>query len=135
MFEVTQEGFEQLVARGIDRLPEHILKEIDNVAIVTADCPTPTQRKKAGGPPLTSNESCQHGWLLFGLYEGIPKTRRMNNYSLVLPDIITIFKEPIQAVSSSLEDMEKKVSDTVWHEVAHHFGLDHDRIHALENKK
>lgn len=134
MFEVSQEEFEKLVGRGIDRLPDRILKELDNVAVLTADCPTPIQRKKAGGPPLANNDNCQHGWLLFGLYEGIPKTRRGSNYSLVLPDVITIFKKPIQIVSKSIEDMEHKVSNTVWHEVAHHFGLNHDHISAIENK-
>lgn len=132
MIEVSQEEFEKLVSRGIDRLPERILKELDNVAILTSDRPNPIQVKKAGGPSDYSNGHCRHGWLLFGLYEGVPKTRRGNNYSLVLPDVITIFKEPIQAVSSSIEEMEQKVYNTVWHEVAHHFGLGHSRIHALE---
>lgn len=135
MIEVNQKEFEELVARGIDELPERILNELDNVAIVTADCPDDNQRRKAKLPPLTKNQSCRHGWLLFGLYEGIPKTKRGSNYSLVLPDKITIFKEPIQAVSNTMEEMEAQVTKTVWHEVAHHFGLGHPEIHEIDRKK
>lgn len=135
MFTVSQDEFEELVSRGIDRLPDRILKALDNVAIVTADCPDKHQRQKAGLPPAQLNKSCRHGWLLFGLYEGVPKTKRGSNYSLVLPDKITIFKEPIQAVSNSAEEMETQVTNTIWHEVAHHFGLGHPEIHELEKAK
>ena len=135
MIEVSQKEFEELVARGIDNLPDRILKELDNVAIVTADCPDEIQRRKAKLPPIRQDQSCRHGWLLFGLYEGIPKTRRGSNYSLVLPDKITIFKEPIQAVSNTMEEMEAQVTKTVWHEVAHHFGLGHPEMHAIEKNQ
>jgi predicted Zn-dependent protease with MMP-like domain len=72
--------------------------------------------------------------LLFGLYEGIPKTRRGNNYSLVLPDKITIFKRPLEAVARDEAHLVELVKNTVWHEVAHHFGLSDEEIHRRERK-
>jgi predicted Zn-dependent protease with MMP-like domain len=73
-----------------------------------------------------------HGLTLYGLYEGIPLTQRTNNYSGVLPDKITIFRLPILAGASTRAEVVKQVKNTVWHEVAHHFGLAHDRIRELE---
>ena len=134
MIMVSNSEFEQLVANGIDRLPETVLTNLDNVVFVTADCPDSNQRQKARMPILAEGESCLSKGLLFGLYEGVPKTVRGSNYSWVLPDKITIFKRPIEYISSSWEELEKQVNNTVWHEVAHHFGLDHDRIEWLERK-
>ncbi|MBR9703568.1 metallopeptidase family protein, partial [Candidatus Woesearchaeota archaeon] len=65
---------------------------------------------------------------------GIPQIKRGSSYSGVLPDKITIFKVPLVCVSSDLDDLRARVKNTVWHEIAHHFGLDHTRIHELENK-
>jgi predicted Zn-dependent protease with MMP-like domain len=122
MIEVSQEQFEEIVGRAIDALPEKYGKRLDNVAFVTADVPTPQQRTKMH---LRDHET------LYGLYEGIPQTVRGGGYSLVLPDKITIFKRPIEYTSNSVEEVNEKVRKTVWHEVAHHFGLDHDQIDRL----
>lgn len=121
---ISDSEFEALVAAGIDAIPEDFLKELKNVAIVTAEYPTPDQLKKGKTRP---------GWLLFGLYEGIPRTERNHNYSGILPDKITIFKQPLLAVAQTESHLQQLVKNTVWHEIAHHFGLGHDRIHELEN--
>ena len=71
--------------------------------------------------------------LLFGLYEGVPLTRRGTGVTMALPDKITLFKGSLLAISHDLESLKKHVKRTLWHEIAHHYGLDHDRIHALEN--
>ena len=71
---------------------------------------------------------------LLGLYEGIPLPRRNNGYSGVLPDVITIFKRAHEMITHDLQEMRDMVHQTVWHEVAHYFGLDHGQIRALEER-
>lgn len=109
----------------MDGIPDQYAKRMNNVGIVWEDEPTPAQREKLR---LRCDQT------LYGLYEGIPLTQRNSAYNLVLPDKITIFKRPLEWSSQSLQDLKAKVKHTLWHEVAHHFGLDHDRIHALERK-
>jgi predicted Zn-dependent protease with MMP-like domain len=123
--QLSDEQFEQIVSEAIDAIPEQYFKNLNNLAFVIEDDPTPLQREKLR---LRCDQT------LFGLYEGIPLTKRTGNYSLVLPDKITVFKHPIEAHSHDLNDLKSHVKQTVWHEVAHFFGLDHDRIHSLENK-
>lgn len=72
-------------------------------------------------------------YLLLGLYEGIPLTKRGTNYSGVLPDKITMFKNPILALSHNQNDLFEQIKRTLWHEIAHYYGLDHDRIDKIQN--
>lgn len=123
---MNDEQFESIIADAMDSLPERFLEHAKNVAIVWADDPTPEQRVKL---KLRCNET------LFGLYEGIPLIRRGDNYNLVLPDKITIFKNPILSFAQSEADVRQQVKHTLWHEIAHHYGLDHDRIHELERSE
>ncbi len=125
MVEVSDDAFQALIAEAMDAIPEAYAKRMDNVGIVWEDEPTPEQRLKL---KLRCDQT------LFGLYEGIPLTKRGANYNLVLPDKITIFKGPITRQSRDLSHLRVEVGHTLWHEVAHHFGLDHDRIHALDRK-
>ncbi len=122
---MNREKFEQLVKLGIEEIPEKFLKKLDNVDIIIEDEPTPAQRKK-----LNLKENVQ----LFGLYQGVPKTKR-RNYAWVLPDKITIFKNPIEKVYSSEKQIREKVKQTVWHEIAHHFGLDEQRVRQAQKAK
>jgi predicted Zn-dependent protease with MMP-like domain len=125
MITITDEVFEQFVREAIDAIPEKYATRIKNLAFVVEDEPNEIQRQKLN---LHSGES------LYGLYEGIPLTQRGISYNLVLPDKITIFKHPLQYSSKDLEDLKTQIRHTVWHEVAHYYGLDHDRIHELEGK-
>lgn len=125
MYIVSQEEFERLVGQAIDAIPDGYAKNIKNLAFVVEDLPTPEQRVKLN---LHPNES------LFGLYEGVPLTRRSGGYNLVLPDKITIFKRPMEMSVNSLPDLKAQIKHTIWHEVAHYYGLDHARIHELEDK-
>ena len=120
---ISDEEFEKLVADGMDAIPEDFIDKIKNVAVVMADFPTQKQLQLVKARP---------GSTLFGLYEGIPQIKRGSNYSGVLPDKITIFKIPLLCVSENYEDLRQRVKHTVWHEIAHHFGLDHKRIYELE---
>lgn len=123
MFVATQQQFEDLVADAMDALPKRYQKHLNNVVIVVDDFPTPEQLQKQNiGPHQT----------LLGLYEGIPLTSRGNNYSLVLPDKITIFKKPIEAISADAEELSEQIKHTLWHEVAHYYGLNHHDIRQKE---
>lgn len=123
MVDITDEQFSSLIGESMDELPEEYMSRLDNVAITYEDEPTDEQRKKL---KLHCNQT------LFGLYEGVPLTRRGAGYNLVLPDKITIFKNPMLAVSNDLVSLKSRIKHTLWHEVAHFFGLDHDRIHEIE---
>jgi predicted Zn-dependent protease with MMP-like domain len=122
MLELTDEQFEQIIADSLDEMPQEHMKAVRNVAIVYEDDPTPAQREAL---QLKCHQS------LYGLYEGVPLTRRqgMTHYG---PDKITIFKNPILSGVNSLDELKAQVKHTVWHEIAHYFGLDHDQIHKLE---
>jgi predicted Zn-dependent protease with MMP-like domain len=96
---------------------------LDNVAIVQADEPTEEQIIKM-------KLDNQH--LLLGLYEGIPLTQRGNNYTFVLPDKITLFKHALLAVSGTPDRLFEQIKRTLWHEIAHFYGLDHGRIDELQ---
>ena len=123
--DITDKEFETLIARAMDELPQEYIANMDNVAVVYASDPTPEQLAKQG---VRENQ------LLLGLYEGIPLTARLSSsYSGVLPDKITLFKHPLIAVSSSADDFYEHIKRTLWHEIAHHYGLDHTDIHNREN--
>lgn len=123
--DIPDDQFATLLAEVMDELPEKYMSALDNVAVVYADEPTPEQRSKMKLRPHQT---------LFGLYEGIPQTARGAGYNLVLPDKITIFKMPLIHASRDPAELKAHVKHTLWHEIAHHFGLDHDRIYELENK-
>jgi predicted Zn-dependent protease with MMP-like domain len=124
VLEISDKEFEIIIADAMDSLPERFLAHAKNVAVVWADEPTPEQRVKQRLRPDQT---------LLGLYEGVPLTRRGDGYNLVLPDKITIFKNPILHYSQDLAAVKEQVKHTLWHEIAHHYGLDHDRIHELED--
>ena len=121
---MTEEEFEKLVSEGIDAIDERFLAMLKNVEIIVEDNPSPSQIQKLK----------LRGALLFGLYEGIPLIKR-EQYSQVLPDKITIFKNQIEQVYSDPEDIKKAVKDTVWHEIAHHFGMDEKQVRNAEKKR
>jgi len=117
------EEFERLVAEALEELPEEFQKRLDNIDVVVAAHPTRDQMERAGiGPHQT----------LFGLYEGVPLTKRDRGYHLVLPDKITIFQRPMEAVCRTKDEIRDLVRRTVMHEIAHHFGIGDERLKGLE---
>jgi predicted Zn-dependent protease with MMP-like domain len=126
MLEISDEQFDQAITTALDELPQSYVDNMKNVVIVMADDPTQEQRSKL---KLRCHET------LFGLYEGIPLTQRGAGYNLVLPDKITLFKNPLMLASLDLGHFKKQVKHTLWHEIAHHYGLGHDNIHEIENTK
>ncbi len=111
---MDDQEFEKLVGEAIDSLPEEFAKRLNNVSVVVEDWPTSAQMRKMGLPSWA---------LLFGLYQGVPQTKRGGNYTAVLPDKITIFKNSILRVSRTPEEVRAQVRATVIHEIGHHFGL------------
>jgi predicted Zn-dependent protease with MMP-like domain len=124
MQEISDEQFSAMIAEVMDELPEEHMAAVKNVAIVYADEPTPEQREQLR---LRNDQS------LFGLYEGVPLARRQG-VTTYPPDKITIFKNPMLAYTSSYKELRAQVKHTVWHEIAHYFGLDHPAIYELERK-
>jgi predicted Zn-dependent protease with MMP-like domain len=122
MLQVSDEEFKNIVAEAIDGVPPRYQKRLENVAFIVEDQPTEEQRQRL---------SLRPGDSLFGLYEGVPLPQRFGTTKL-LPDKITLFKLPLLRYSRDLEELRDRVAKTVWHEVAHYFGLDHRRIHELE---
>lgn len=108
-----RDRFEELVGDALDAVPGQLLDLLDNVVILVEDDPP------AGDPDL------------LGVYEGYALTERGWDYTGVLPDRITIFRNPILALCDSEEDVVEEVAVTVVHEIAHHFGIDDARLHEL----
>ena len=119
----TDDVFDALISRAMSELPERYILGLDNVAITYDDVPSIEQRRKL---KLRGDQS------LYGLYEGVPLTKRGAGYNLVLPDKITLFKLPIFESATTPEDFYSQIKHTLWHEIAHFYGLDHDRIHEIE---
>ena len=111
---MQREEFEKLVGEAIDEIPEEFLARLKNVAIVVEDEPNDEQLKKL---------KMRKDTVLLGLYEGVPLTRR-GQYSMALPDKISIFKNHIELMARLPEEIKRLVQDTVRHEIAHHFGSD-----------
>lgn len=125
MIEVSEDEFDKYLGEAIDSIPAPYDKHLDNVAFIIEDFPSPQQRVQLN---LYPNET------LFGLYEGVPLPAR-NGALKLLPDKISIFKGPLMAVSRDKADLRNKIGHTVWHEVAHYYGLNHKRIHELDAKR
>lgn len=124
MLEISDEQFEAMIAEVMDEMPPTHIEAVKNVAVVYADEPTEQQREEL---------ALHHDQTLFGLYEGVPLPRR-GGHTNYPPDKITIFKNPALHYSRNFAELRANVKHTVWHELAHYFGLDHDRIHELERK-
>lgn len=120
---LSDEEFDRLITRAMDELPQQYIKGLDNVAIVYADEPTDEQKVKM---------KLDHQHLLLGLYEGIPLTQRGSGYSFVLPDKITLFKNQILATVRNETELFERIKRTLWHEIAHFYGLNHARIDELQ---
>ena len=140
---MTHEEFEQLVAEEFERaIPEGFLPHIKNVAFLVEDEPSQELRKKEG---------LEHGETLLGYYHGIPLSARGDWYGMgtTMPDTITLFQKPIEEQAHELEhsnilqnvrisytDLVRKIiRETIWHEVAHHFGFDENQVQQKEQKR
>jgi predicted Zn-dependent protease with MMP-like domain len=113
VLEMTREEFEELVAEALDRIPSELTRLMDNVAVFVEDEPAADDSE------------------LLGIYEGIPLTERGEWYAGVLPDRIIIYRGPTLRMCASREEVVEETEITVVHEIAHHFGIDDERLHEL----
>lgn len=124
MMQISDRQFEDLIGQALDELPQdYVQRLLKDVAVTWADEPTDAQRIQL---KLRDDQS------LFGLYEGLPLTSRFSGMTKITPDKITIFKLPITGYTHDMASLKDQVKRTVWHEMAHYFGLDHPQISALE---
>lgn len=122
MIQVSDEQFQELINKALSELPGEHVKNIKNVAILYEDFPTEEQRQNTN---LHPNQT------LLGLYEGVPLSQRQG-MTRVFPDKITLFKQPLQSGADTIDELKEEIKHTLWHEIAHYYGLDHDRIRELE---
>jgi predicted Zn-dependent protease with MMP-like domain len=113
--------FYKLVERALEGLPPELSELLDNVAIVVDEWPDYST-------PLVTEDTAD---TLYGLYEGVPLTERGAGYHGMLPDKITIFRGPLEQDFRQAELLEEQIRITVVHEIAHHFGIDEDRLEEL----
>lgn len=110
---MSDEDFDDLVSAALDQVPDELAEMVDNAVVLVEPTPPPDQPD------------------LLGLYDGIPITERDSWYSGVLPDRIFIYREPLLAMCDSYDELVDEITVTVIHEVAHHFGIDDDRLREL----
>lgn len=108
---MSDEAFEELVSEALDLVPEQFQRAMSNVVVLVE-------------PRHPSRN-------LYGLYHGVALTNRTSNYSWALPDTITIYRDPILAHAADADAARHQVATTVIHEIAHHFGIDDDRLDEL----
>ena len=130
--QARRQRFERIVARALDGLPPDVVAMLDNVHVIVEDEPTAEQLALGQGYP----EHPAAVWdgaeeTLFGLYEGIPLTRRGSDYHLVPPDRITIFRGPLERAYRSPQAIAREVRITVMHELGHHLGFEEGRLETL----
>jgi len=126
IMDMQQADFEELVDQAVLELPEHIRQKMDNVEIIIEERASVEQLTKVG---LRSADS------LLGLYQGVPQTAWGRGFGNILPDKISIFQQPIEKLAKSDKEIVDLVKNTVWHEIAHHFGFSEKGVRKLEAKR
>ena len=120
------EEFDRLVEAAWARIPARFRKRLKNVALIVEPEPSAAQLARGRVP---------RGSTLLGLYEGRPLTRRSVFEPFAMPDRIIIFQGPHERMAAGQDHLERLVNDTVWHEVAHYFGMDERQVRAAERRR
>lgn len=124
---MTNEEFEKLIEEGYEQLPDWVREKIKNVAVLVEDEPSDEVRK---AERLGDDET------LLGYYQGIPLTERGEHYGIgvTMPDTITIYRLPIlHAAEEDGMPVAQVIAETIWHEFAHHFGMDEHEVQHREH--
>jgi predicted Zn-dependent protease with MMP-like domain len=119
---LEREAFELLVAEALEALPENFLKMLDNVVVLVESWPDYETRRQAGA---------RSRYDLLGFYHGVPQTVRPHDYGNVTPDKISIYQHPIEAQCDTAAEVRELVGRVVRHEIAHHFGIDDNRLRKI----
>lgn len=120
--EVSNDQFETMISAGLDSLPGEHVTNIKNIAITWQPEPTPEQIVKL---------EIRNDQTLLGLYEGVPLPSRQG-MTPALPDKITLFKGPLERYTGNIPALQEQIRHTLWHEIGHYYGLNHDQIRSLE---
>lgn len=120
----SRSRFETMVEDAWETIPESIRSEFSNLVIAVEDEPSEDQLERAGIP---------RGDTLLGLYEGVPLDKRGWFYQMALPDRITLFQGPLER--SGGRDLRQAIYETLWHELAHHLGMNEQEVRAAERRK
>lgn len=123
---MTSDEFDRLVECAYAKIPGRFRKRLANIALIVEAEPSPAQLAQAG---------MRNGGTLLGLYQGRPLVHRSVFENFTLPDRITIFQGPHQRLARDLDHLRKLVEDTVWHEVAHYFGMDERQVRLAERRR
>jgi predicted Zn-dependent protease with MMP-like domain len=123
---MSPDDFDLLVAEAYKRIPARFRSRLKNVALTIELEPTPEQLGRSRVP---------RGEMLLGLYEGRPLTKRSVFEPFAMPDRITIFQGPHERLARGPEHLARMVEDTMWHEVAHYFGLNEAQVRAAERRR
>ena len=121
MHELSPDVFLKFVSSALENLPQTVHDALDNVEIVTQEWPSSEQ--------VDSTEESDY-YRLLGLYEGVPLVERMN-YTMVLPDRVTLFQRPLEAMCASPQELQFEIQTTIVHELAHHLGWGDEDIHRM----
>jgi predicted Zn-dependent protease with MMP-like domain len=122
MQNISDEQFQELMNEAIASLPKTHIDKLKNVAILLEDDVSPETRIKMNLQPYQT---------LLGLYNGVPLSRRQGELGR-MPDTITLYKQPILASVHDIAGLKAQIRHTLWHEIAHYYGLNHTEIHNLE---
>ncbi len=123
---MTAHDFDLLVERACAKIPRRFRRRLANIAFIVEAEPSAAQLRAAGVRP---------GHTLLGLYRGRPLTQRSVSDTFVMPDQIIIFQGPHERLAASPANLQKLVEETVWHEVAHYFGMDETRVRRAERRR
>lgn len=123
---MRSEDFDALVERAFRRIPPRFRNRMDNVAVVVEDEPSPGQLRRGRVPS---------GGTLLGLYEGRPLRFRSVSEGFQLPDRITIFQCPHERMARDVSELEQLVEQTLWHEIAHYFGMNEREVREAERQR
>ncbi len=116
---LSRQEFRQLVSQAIASLPSLVMDRLTNVEVVVRDQPTHEELAVAEIDPTET---------LFGLYSGIPLTKRSSSYGMVLPDKITLYQRSIEEGCRTKQEIQEQIRTTLLHEIGHHFGLSEDEL-------
>jgi len=119
---MRRQDFEKLVAEALDELPGEFRRLLWNIVVIVETEPSRALLEDMGLWPDST---------LLGLYEGLPLPERGASYGNVLPDRVTIFQRPIEAMCRTQREIKDAVQETVLHELGHYFGLDDARLDEL----
>jgi predicted Zn-dependent protease with MMP-like domain len=123
MITISNDDFAQLITEAWDSLPGEHVRNLKNVAVTWQDEPTSEQRQESKLEPWQT---------LLGLYQGTPLSQRQGMLNKSLPDKITLYKGPLTALSADLLQLKEQIRHTLWHEIGHYYGLNHQQIHERE---